>query len=36
VTTPFATVGDFIILLAQFIRVSKWKICPVIELPDDL
>lgn len=36
VASPFTVMGDFIILLAQFIRVSKWKICPVVELPKDL
>jgi hypothetical protein len=36
VVNPFVAIGDFIILLAQFIRVSKWKICPIVELPDDL
>jgi hypothetical protein len=36
VVNPLVAIGDFIILLAQFIRVSKWKICPVVELPDDL
>ena len=36
VSSPFTATGDFVILLAQFIRVSKWKICPVVELPKDL
>jgi len=28
----FRGLGDFIILLAQVIRVNKWKICPLVEV----
>lgn len=27
----FSGVGDFIVLIAQVVRVNKWKICPVVE-----
>lgn len=28
----FSGVGDFIVLVAQVVRVNKWKICPLVEL----
>jgi len=28
----FHAVGDFLILLAQVVRVNKWKICPLVEV----
>lgn len=28
----FSGLGDFIILLAQVVRVNKWKICPIVEV----
>jgi hypothetical protein len=28
----FTGLGDFVILLAQVIRVNKWKICPLVEV----
>jgi magnesium-transporting ATPase (P-type) len=28
----FSGIGDFIILLAQVVRVNKWKICPIVEV----
>lgn len=31
----FAGLGDFIVLIAQVIRVKKWKICPIVEIEDD-
>jgi hypothetical protein len=31
----FRTLGDFVILLAQVIRVNKWKICPLVEIPKE-
>lgn len=31
----FSAVGDFIVLLAQVVRVKKWKICPIVEIDDN-
>lgn len=31
----FSGVGDFIIFVAQVVRVKKWKICPTAEIPRD-
>lgn len=31
----FVGVGDATVLAAQYIRVKKWKICPVMEFPDE-
>jgi uncharacterized membrane protein len=31
----FTALGDFIILLAQVVRVNKWKICPIVEVNVD-
>jgi hypothetical protein len=28
-------VGDFLVLTAQIIRVNKWKICPIVEFPNE-
>lgn len=28
----FSGAGDFIVLLAQVVRVNKWKICPLVEI----
>jgi MFS family permease len=28
----FSGLGDFIILIAQVVRVNKWKICPLVEV----
>jgi hypothetical protein len=28
-------IGDFIVLVAQVIRVNKWKFCPTVEINDD-
>lgn len=28
--------ADYVVLLAQVIRVKKWKICPIVEIPDRL
>ena len=28
----FSGVGDFIVLIAQVVRVNKWKICPTVEV----
>lgn len=28
----FSGLGDFIILIAQAVRVSKWKICPIVDI----
>ncbi len=29
----FQGVGDFIVLIAQAVRVNKWKICPIVIIP---
>lgn len=29
----FSGVGDFIVLYSQVVRVNKWKICPLVEVP---
>lgn len=31
----FRGIGDFIILIAQVVRVNKWKICPIVEVKTD-
>jgi hypothetical protein len=31
----FRGVGDFLVLLAQIVRVKKWKICPLVEIPTE-
>jgi hypothetical protein len=31
----FRGIGDFIVLVAQVIRVKKWGICPLVEIEDD-
>lgn len=28
----FSGLGDFIVLIAQVVRVNKWKICPIVEI----
>lgn len=28
----FSAVGDFIVLIAQVVRVNKWKICPMVDI----
>lgn len=28
----FKGIGDFIIMIAQIVRVNKWKICPIVEV----
>jgi hypothetical protein len=28
--------GEYIVLLAQVIRVKKWKICPLVEIPEPI
>jgi hypothetical protein len=30
----FSGVGDFVVLIAQVVRVNKWKICPLVEVND--
>lgn len=30
----FSGVGDFLVLLAQIVRVKKWKICPIVKIED--
>jgi len=29
------TIGDFVILIVEVVRVNKWKICPIVELPEE-
>ena len=29
----FAGLGDFFVLAANVVRVKKWKICPLVEVP---
>lgn len=31
----FTTIGDFFNLIFQAVRVNKWKICPIVEIPTD-
>lgn len=28
------SVGEYIVLMAQVVRVKKWKICPLVEIPE--
>jgi hypothetical protein len=30
----FRGLGDFLILLGNVVRVKKWKICPLVEIPE--
>ena len=30
----FSGVGDFLVLLAQVVRVNKWKICPIVNIKE--
>jgi len=30
----FHGIGDFLVLIAQVVRVKKWKICPFVEIPE--
>lgn len=32
----FSGVADFLILAAQVVRVKKWKICPMVTIPNDV
>lgn len=31
----FTAIADFIILVAQVVRTKKWKICPIVTIPQD-
>lgn len=31
----FRGIGDFLILAGQVVRVKKWKICPMVEIPQE-
>ena len=31
----FSGIGDFVVLIAQVVRVKKWKICPMAEVPKE-
>lgn len=28
-------IGDFVVLIGQVVRVNKWKICPMVEIPQE-